>query len=101
MNSFDFVRRIDHDHICEIMAKFFDEIMVLYNLVGDKKDIIISTDTNCPSTKFILLMNTEKDAIELFNNLNNMVFTVYDDKFVIEMELSGRYISTVIYKAIS
>lgn len=101
MSTSEFISKIDLGSISNIITKFFDEIMVLYNLVGSRRDMRISTDGNSSRATFILCMNSEADAINLYNTLNNKFFTIYRDKYIIEMQLSGRSISTVIYKAIS
>lgn len=101
MSTDNFVNKINRDNIPQIITRCFDEIMILYNLIGTKKDITISVDNDSPSTKFILEMKSEEEANNLFDNLNNSFFSVYEDKFIIEMELSGRSIYTKIYKAIS
>jgi len=101
MSTSEFISRIDLGSLSDIITKFFDEIMVLYNLVGSRRDMHISTDGNSSRATFILNMNSEEDAINLYSTLNNQFFTIYHDKYIIEMELSGRSISTVIYKTIS
>ena len=100
MSTSEFVSKIDLGSLSDIITRFFDEIMILYNLVGSRRDMYISTDGNSSKATFIITMNSEEDAIDLYNNLNNTFFTIYHDKYIIEMQLSGRIISTVIYKAI-
>lgn len=101
MSTLDFIRQIDSDNISNAIARFFDEIMILYRLVGIRDNMSISADNYASVATFNITMESENDAIELYNNLNDTFFTIYNDKYIIKMQLSGRMISTVIYKAIS
>lgn len=101
MSTNDFVSKIHKENIISVITNCFDEIMVLYNLVGTKRDMSISLESDSPSARFVLEMGSKEEANNLFESLNNTFFSIYDEKFIIEMELSGRSISTVIYKAIS
>lgn len=92
----DFVHNLNSDDIPYIVANYFDEIMVLYNLVGSRQDIDICTDSSNKAIKFILLMDCEESAIELYNALNNTEFSVYRDRFSIGMTLSESSITTII-----
>ena len=94
----DFVHNLNSDNIPHIVTNYFDEIMVLYNLVGSRQDIEICTDSSNDTVKFILLMDCEESATELYNSLNNTEFSVYSDRFIIGMTLSGSSITTTIIK---
>ena len=101
MNSMDFAHNFNSDSLSSIITRFFDEIMVLYNLVGDRQDIDICTDDSASLATFILLMESEDDAKTLYNNLNNSSFSVYNDKYDIIMEINKASVTTKIYKAVS
>lgn len=101
MSTSEFVSKIDRGSISNVITRFFDEIMILYNLVGSRMDMTISADNSSSVAKFVITMTNENDAINLYNNLNNTYFSIYNDKYIILMQLSGRSISTVINKAIS
>lgn len=101
MSTLKFVRQINPENVSNAIARFFDEIMILYRLVGVRDNMTISADDSASIATFNITMTSEEDAIELYNNLNDSFFTVYSDKYIIKMQLSGRMISTVIYKAIS
>ena len=94
----EFVHNLNSDDIPHIVANYFDEIMVLYNLVGSRQDIEICTDSSSNIVKFILLMDCEESATELYESLNNTEFSVYRDRFNIVMTLSGSSITTIITK---
>lgn len=102
MNTLDFLKQITpNNNISNIIARFFDEIMILYRVVGIRDNMVISADNSTSVATFNITMNTDDDALALYNNLNDTFFTIYSDKYIIKMQLSGRMISTVIYKAIS
>lgn len=101
MSTSEFVSKIQKDNISGIITRFFDEIMVLYNLVGSRMDMTISADNSSSIATFVLEMVNENDAINLYNTLNNTYFSIYSDKYIISMQLSGRSISTIINKTIS
>lgn len=101
MNTSEFVSRIDKDSISTVITKFFDEIMILYNLLGNRTNMTISADNSNSVATFVLNMGDEDEALNIYNMLNSTYFSIYDDKYIISMQLSGRSISTVIYKAIS
>lgn len=96
MNTFEFAKNFNSDDISPIVTRFFDEIMVLYNLVGNRQDIDICTDNDASIATFILMMDSEKDAQNLLNSLNYTTFSVYGDMFLISMSLSGASITTTI-----
>lgn len=96
MNTFEFTKNFNSDDISPIVTRFFDEIMVLYNLVGNRQDIDICTDNDASIATFILMMDSEKDAQNLLNSLNYTTFSVYGDMFLISMSLSGASITTII-----
>ena len=100
MSTLDFVKQMD-ECAANSIARFFDEIMILYHLVGVRDNMIISADNSASVATFNITMESEKDAIELYTSLNESFFTVYNDKYIIKMQLSGRMISTIIIKAIS
>ena len=101
MSTSEFISKIDLNSLSDIITKFFDEIMVLYNLVGSRRDMTISSNGNSSRATFNINMSSEDDAVNLYNTLNNTFFTIYRDKYIIEMQLSGRIILTTIYKVIS
>lgn len=89
------------DDLPTIVLNFFDEIMVLYNLVGHRQDLDICTDSCNTNATFTLLMESEEDAKELYNNLNASSFSVYNDVFNISMEINRASVKTIITKTAS
>lgn len=101
MNATEFIKNFNSDDISSIVTRFFDEIMVLYNLVGNRQDLDICTDNNASLATFILLMDSEDDAQKLYDNLNGTTFSVYDNRYDVCMQISGASITTTITKATS
>lgn len=101
MNTTEFIKNFNSDNISSIVTRFFDEIMVLYNLVGNRQDVDICTDNNASLATFILLMDSDDDAQKLYDNLNGTIFSVYDNRYDVSMQISGASITTTIAKATS
>ena len=86
MSTTDFLRNVNPEDLPITITKFFDELMLLYNLVGYREDLNI-----CPNTEdvslatFVVRMETEEDANRLFDELNQSSFSVYDQEFDIFM----------------
>ena len=101
MNTTDFIHNLNSDDLSSIVVDCFDELMVLYNLVGDRQDLDICTETDASRVSFRLLMESEEDAKALYEDLNASSFSVYNNKFNINMEINGASILTIITKAAS
>lgn len=99
-NTIEFIRNFNSDNVGSIVSKFFDEIMVLYNLVGDMQDLDICTNDDTAAT-FTLMMDSEDEAKRLYDKLNTYDFEVYGIRYIISMNLSGGSILTTITKATS
>lgn len=96
----EFVKNMSSDNISRTVTRFFDEIMVLYNLLGHRQDIDICVENNSDSVAtFRLLMDSDDDAIHIFSSLNGSTFSVYEHMYLISMELEGTSILTVIKKS--
>lgn len=101
MDTIDFVKNLDSDDISSVVTSCFDELMVLYNLVGSRQDVDICTDKKSPSATFTILMDSQGDAEMLYENLNGKDFSVYGNNFNISMSLHGEHIKTIITKTLS
>ena len=80
-NTDEFVKSITSDDICHLVTKCFDELMVLYHIVGSRQDIEICTDNSKMPISFMLLMESESDAIKLTESMNGLDFSVYNEKY--------------------
>lgn len=95
-NVVDFFKDCNSNDIGLIAVKFFDEIMVLYNLVGDRTDLEICTDDSASIATFKILTESETDAVNLCECLNNMDFQVYGKSFYVTMNTEGNSVHTTI-----
>jgi hypothetical protein len=82
----EFIGNISSDNLAMDAAHYFDEIAVLYNVIGTREDIEICSDGNA---KFTLLTDSEHKALSLFQMLNDMIYTVYGYTYRIQMTCSG------------
>lgn len=98
MTTNDFVKAINSDNIAKVVTQCFDELMVLYHLVGTRQDIDICTDDSNTPVTFELLMESESDAIKLTENLNGINFSVYESLYSVNMICTGATIHTIIRK---
>ena len=100
MDTTNFIKNFNPDDIATAVTRYFDEIMVLYRLVGNRQDMDICTTNNESSiATFVLTMNSEDDAEEVYGNLNGTSFSVYGCMYDISMQLLGSSITTTIMKA--
>lgn len=99
MNTSEFIQSIDSDNIPFIIANFFEEIMVLYNLIGNMNNLNISSNSDASLATFILTMDSHEQALELYENLNNTDFSVYEHRFYVSMQLNDKQIITTITQA--
>ena len=98
MTTEDFVKAITSDDIVQVVTQCFDELMVLYHIVGTRQDIDICTDNSKMPISFILLMESESDAIKLTESMNGLDFSVYESSYIIGMSCTGATIHTTIRK---
>lgn len=98
MNTTNFVKNVTSDNIFSIITDFFDEIMVLYNLIGNREDLGIYTEDTSSIATFRIIMESEEDAKNLYDKLNYTDFSVYGNRFSINMILSENTITTTISK---
>lgn len=98
MNTTNFVKNVTSDNISSMVTNFFDEIMVLYNLIGDRESLDICTEDSSSIATFRIIMESEEDAKNLYDMLNCTNFSVYGNKFDINMILSEKVIIATISK---
>ena len=98
MTTEDFVKAITSDDITKVVTQCFDELMVLYHIIGTRQDIDICTDNSKMPISFILLMESESDAIKLTESMNGLDFSVYGSSYIIGMSCTGATIHTTIRK---
>ena len=99
IDTITFVNSLTSDNIPLMVTKFFDELMVLYNLVGCRHDLHIHAENSTSLATFTLLMETKDDALQLYNYLNGLLFSVYGTLYKVSMNLNNLSIKTIISKA--
>lgn len=97
MDILGFVNRIHNDDANNIV-RYFDQIMILYNLIGHKQNISVSVDGS--NAIFEIVFENSIDASNMYEFLNGSHFGIYQSKYIIEMELSGVTILTKIHKVV-
>ena len=91
----DFVGNINSNNIANDAAHFFDEIAVLYNLIGKREDIEVYSDGNA---RFTLMMDSDEEASRLYTLLNGLNYSVYGFKYGIHMDQSDSNVSVSLIK---
>lgn len=81
----EFMDSIESPNIIKDGVTFFDELMILYNLIGIKEDIKISIVNDIHKYTFNLRFSKEEDCERMYRSLNNMDYTVYGKRFAIIM----------------
>ena len=97
MDILGFVNKIHHDD-ANYIARYFDQIMILYNFIGRRQNVSISMDGT--NTAFEIIFYNEVEASSLYEFLNGTQFNIYQNKYTVEMQLSGVTILTKIYKVV-
>lgn len=89
MNRVEFMQTISCDKISfdQIIKSFFDQIMALYGLVGSlSEDTDICAESyNDNSIKFVILMDSDKDATDLYNVLQGNAIQVYNHLYQVSL----------------
>lgn len=88
MDLIDFVHSINSSDIASAVTKYFEEVMILYNLLG-YHDLDICADIDTSMATFTVLMESEKEAFSMYKRLNGSNFTVYGITYKINMINSG------------
>ena len=97
MDILGFVNKIHHDD-ANYIARYFDQIMILYNFIGRRQNVSISMDGT--NTAFEIIFDNEVEASSLYEFLNGTQFNIYQNRYTVEMQLSGDTILTKIYKVV-
>ena len=85
MDRLDFVKSINHDNFENTIRNFFDQTMALYNLIGAREDIDISSKEKNQDIEFILLTNSEEEAEQLYYSIENHSISIYGKMYVPEL----------------
>lgn len=98
MNISEFANDISSGNTADMIKQYFDEVMVLYNVIGHRDEIKIVSTENTSVAQFNILANSNKDAEILYSKLNGRYFNIYNTKFLISMALNENSIITNISK---
>ena len=82
----DFIKSIDSGNdLDRLIGIRFDEISVLYSIIGNHAEIIsISEDTNGVA-RFTLLMENEVEATKVCDEINGLIFTLYGSRYLVNL----------------
>lgn len=100
IDTIAFVNGLTSDNIPLMVTSFFDELMVLYNLIGHRQDLHIHAEDSQSLATFTLLMESTEDASKLYNHFNQTKFSVYGKLYIISMEVADTRVRTIINKSI-
>lgn len=95
----EFIKGITSDDIAQVVLQSFDELMVLYHIVGSRQDVEICIENGSNPVSFILMMESHEEASNLANTMNGLDFDVYGVRYIINMICRGNSIQTNIRKA--
>lgn len=87
-NSEGFINKFDQTAIFDVMTKFFDEIMVLYNLIGERDINNIELDNNSVAS-FVVNTFSIDCAARIYSDLNGTSFNVYGSSYDIHVATSN------------
>lgn len=85
MDRLDFAKSITYDDFENTIRNFFDQTMALYNLIGARDDIDISTITSDKSIEFIILTDSKKEAEQLYSSIENRHIHIYGKDYIPEL----------------
>ena len=99
IKSNDFIKNAtDSNNINNMVVHFFDELMVLYNIIGQREDIKVSSNPDNAPIICNLKMNNVNEAERLKNNLGNLSFNVFGSEYTISMTRQRNIVQTSISK---
>lgn len=85
MDRIDFTKSINFSNFEVDVNAFFDQIMALYNIVGNSGMDIITESDQKSSIRFILLPNNNKEAEILYNAIGSRNIYIYGHSFRSEL----------------
>lgn len=94
-NSESFIQKINEDYLINAVVRFFDEIMVLYNLIGSR-DISSINMKDDSTASFSINTDSYDSALRIYEELNNSSFTVYEKIFNISVSSLENNSSSII-----
>lgn len=98
MDRIQFIQSIEYEDFEKSIVRFFDENMLLYNLVGGYVDIkCITGNVNEKHITFDLSFNTSEDMDKMYLFLDqNKVITIYESEYEITSNKTDNNIINII-----
>lgn len=93
----DFIQGIDSDNPSHDVAKNFGKLSVLYNLLGGRSDISISS-THENGTMFHIGARNKTSARSINDYINGVTYTVYGCQYYITSICEQKTIDVIIKK---
>ena len=81
----DFLKSIHYDDFPKDAMMFFDEIMVLYNIIGHKNGMDITKVNDSSAIKFNIFFDITVECERTYEMLNGTDFSVYGKKYIVNM----------------
>ena len=99
IKSDDFVKNATTpDNIAYMVIHFFDELMVLYNIIGQREDIHISSNIEGPIL-FNLKMTNVDEANRLLTSMGGTILEVFGCNYAVNMTRNRNIVHTMITRA--
>lgn len=97
MSFVEFGKDLNTGGLGPLVAHAFDELMVLYRMIGVRQDLEICTDNQDDgSVKFNLLTPSRKDAKKLIEEFHGTQIQVYGYTYEIHMNQHNSTVETTI-----
>lgn len=95
MDRVEFIQSIPNDNDNEILKnvilQYFDEVMLLYNLVGTCEDTSITKiDSDYSVASFSVIFKTESEAYKMHTIIDQVIITCYGKKYVINTNINKK-----------
>lgn len=92
----EFIRSIDSCSLDKLIGYRFDEISVLYSIIGTHAEIISLSEDNTKAASFTLLMESEEEAIRVCRDLDGLIFNSYNTRYLINLSRNGCSVNAVL-----
>lgn len=89
MDRLEFSESIDIDRTVQL-KDFFNEIMGLYNLIADYKNVSVSGSVKDQEVSFDLLFKTEKESKEMHSLVNMKRIYLYGSSYMINSNINKK-----------
>lgn len=85
----DFIKDIiSFDNPTQDIPRYFNEISILYNIIGGRSDIDIFTSKERGKFGFSILVEREEEALSLRDRYNGYRYNIYGESYTLKTKLS-------------